>query len=100
MTNEAAEIRIKQSKDWRQRLDTILQEMKAQQAGEQDSRERHDGGRHLAISITHLEDSIMRHGMRMKAIDETNKGTAPNPYPESYNPANAQVEPTSEGLKL
>lgn len=33
-------------------------------------------------------------GMMLKEM-----GT-PNPYPESYNPENAVVEPTADGLKL
>lgn len=84
------EEKIIQSKDWRKRLDIILQEMKEQQKGEA----RGEDSRHLALSITHLEDSIMRHGMRMKELD------APNPYPESYNPQNTNVAPTADNLKL
>lgn len=97
MTNQKAETLVKQSKDWRKRLDQVLQEMKTEQLGD---KERHDSGRHLAISITELENAIMRQGMRMKEIEKTNPGAAPNPYPESYNPENAKVEPTADGLTL
>lgn len=90
------EAQIKQSKSWRQRLDEILQEMKA----EQKEAPRGESTRHLALSITHLEDAIMRQGMVCKAVNEENPGTAPNPYPDSYNPQNAKVEPTADGLKL
>lgn len=87
------EDQVKQSKSWRQRLDVILQEMKEQQKA--------DGGeRHLSLSITHLEDGIMRQGMRMKALNEQEPGAAPNPYPTSYDPSTAKVEPTADGLKL
>lgn len=88
--------KVQQSKDWRKRLDAILQEMKEQQRSEA----RGEDTRHLALSITHTEDAVMRQGMRMKAINETNPGAAPNPYPQSYNPDNAQVEPTADGIKL
>ena len=94
--SDGPEFTVIQSKTWRKRLDDILQEMKAQQKTEP----RGESGRHLALSITHLEDSIMRQGMRMKAIDEANPGSATNPYPESYNPENARVEKTADGLKL
>lgn len=90
------EFTIIQSKTWRKSLDDILQEMKAQQKTEP----RGESGRHLALSITHLEDAIMRQGMRMKAINEANPVSATSPYPESYNPANARVEKTADGLTL
>ena len=99
MDKTTAESRIKQSKDWRSRLDSILQEMKAQQAEERKG-PPHDSGRHLAIAVTAVEDGIMRNGMRMKEIDATNPGTAPNPYPSSYDPKSSTVEPTADGLKM
>ena len=51
-------------------------------------------GRSLALSITHLEDSIMRLGMCLKDLN------TPNPYPNSSNPTNTIIEPTADGLKL
>lgn len=92
--------RVTQSKSWRLRLDDILQDMKKQQAVELDCRCKDGSGRHLSLSITHLEDAIMRQGMRCKEIDAAAPGSAPNPYPESYNPASPVVEPTADGLKL
>lgn len=109
MTTAQAETRIKQDKDWRKRLDDVLHEMKQATDKPQSSpgcdsmqiNEKFTGsGRHRSLSITHLEDSIMRLGMDMKEVNESNPGSAPNPYPQSYNPENARVEPTSEGLKL
>jgi hypothetical protein len=88
------EEKIKQSKDWRQRLDVILQEMKTQQLDENEPGACRLGGRNLSLSITHLEDAIMRQGMRCKDLD------APNPYPTSYDPSTAKVEPTADGIKL
>jgi hypothetical protein len=87
---------VSQSKDWRQRLDDILQEMKEEQA----LGKRGEDARHLSLSITHLEDSIMRQGMRLKAIEEKFPGSAPNPYPSSYDKNNPTVEPTADGIKL
>lgn len=80
----AQDAAIVENKDWRQRLDGILQEMK----------EAVRKSRHRSLSITHLEDSIMRLGMDLKDI-----GT-PTPYPNSYNPKNTIVDPTADGLKL
>jgi hypothetical protein len=101
MNQQQAESSVKQSKGWRQRLDVILQEMKDQIKTErQQGGPPREQGRHLALSVTHLEDSIMRQGMRMKALDEEVKGAAPNPYPESYDPESSKVEPTSDNLKL
>lgn len=99
MKQTEAEDRIKQSKGWRQGLDVILQQMKDQIKTERQGPPTEDG-RHLALSVTHLEDVIMRQGMRMKCINEQSPGSAENPYPESYNPANAKVEPTADGIKL
>lgn len=75
---------IIQNKDWRKRLDVILQEIKEAQRK----------SRHRSLSITHLEDSIMRLGMDLKDL------AAPDPYPNSKNPANTTVEPTADGLKM
>lgn len=97
MDRNTAETKIKQSKGWRKRLDEVLQEMKAEQAKNKGPSEH---ARQLAISITELENTIMRQGMRIKGIEEACPGSAPNPYPESYNPDNAKVEPTADGLKL
>ena len=76
-------------KTFRQELDVRLQEMKTLQR-----RNVPLIGRSLALSITHLEDSIMRLGMCLKDLN------TPNPYPNSYNPTNTIIEPTADGLKL
>jgi hypothetical protein len=81
------------AKTLRKDLDHLLQEMKRQQSTTWKLFPV-PGGRHLALSITHLEDSIMRLGMVLKDI-----GT-PTPYPNSYNPENTIVDPTADGLKL
>lgn len=76
-------------KESRQELDSTLQKLKEIQNGKPDGI-----GRNLALSITHLEDSIMRLGMCLKDLN------TPNPYPNSYNPSNTIIEPTADGLKL
>jgi hypothetical protein len=76
-------------KTFRQELDAKLQGMKELQR-----RNVPLIGRSLALSITHLEDSIMRLGMCLKDLN------TPNPYPNSYNPTNTIIEPTADGLKL
>ena len=76
---------IVEDKQWRQTLDATLQQMK----------ESTFKSRNRSLSITHLEDSIMRLGMDLKEIN-----AGPAPYPNSYNPKNTIVEPTADGLKL
>lgn len=46
------------------------------------------------ISIRDLESCIMRQGMALKYIGN------PDPYPNSKDPSNTIVEPTSDNLKL
>src|ERR1044072_2295243 len=48
--------------------------------------------RERAISITKLQEAIMWLGMDLKRLNE------PNPYPDSYNPANTVIAPTADGL--
>lgn len=73
-----------EDKTWRVALDKTLQELKTSTK----SRER-------SLCITKLQEAIMWLGMDMKELAIT-----PNPYPESYNPTNAIVEKTADGLKL
>lgn len=46
------------------------------------------------LSIRDLESCIMRQGMTLKYIGN------PNPYPNSKDPSNTTVEPTSDNLKM
>lgn len=81
MTNDEA---IIENKKLRVELDTVLQKLK----------ESKRTSRNRSLSITHLEDSIMRLGMDLKDLN------TPTPYPNSYNPTNTIVEPTADNLKL
>jgi len=81
--NNSIEMEVKLDKQLRKDLDEHLQELKNLPS----SRER-------SLAITNLQQSIMWLGMDLKRLNE------PNPYPNSYNPDNATVEPTADGLKL
>lgn len=75
---------ITENKQFRVELDSVLQKLKTSART----------SRHRSLSITHLEDSIMRLGMDLKDL-----GT-PTPYPNSYKPENSIVDKTADGLKL
>lgn len=71
------------TKQRRVELDEVLQRLR-------DGRQ----SREKSLAITKLQEAIMWLGMELKAL-----GTE-NPYPNSYNPENAVVDPTADGLKL
>lgn len=75
---------IADTKRYRVELDTVLQKLKTDT---RKSRER-------ALAVTKLQEAIMWLGMDLKDLG------AQNPYPNSYNPSNAIVDPTADGLKL
>ncbi len=74
---------ITADKELRVALDIQLQRLKGLPA----SRER-------SLTITKLQEAIMWLGMDLKRL------AAPNPYPNSYDPTNAIVDPTADSLKL
>ena len=74
---------ILNDKQLRVDLDFSLQKLK----GCVSSRER-------ALAITKLQEAIMWLGMDLKRLGES------NPYPNSYKPENAVIDPTADGLKL
>lgn len=74
---------VKSNKRLRVELDEQLQKLKDLPR----SRER-------SLAITKLQEAIMWLGMDLKRLNE------PNPYPDSYNPSNAKIESTADGLKL
>jgi hypothetical protein len=100
MTKEEA---IIAAKTFRKDADELLQRMKLH-AGLLKSKEVFtseediiDVGEAIAqhtLSIRDLESCIMRQGMALKYIGN------PNPYPNSKDPSNTVVEPTSDGLKM
>lgn len=81
---------VTRAKELRVALDGYLQKLKEYR----DTLGRSDAARHASISVTAVEDAIMRLGMVLKEL-----GT-PNPYPNSYKPENTIVDPTADGLKL
>lgn len=89
---------IAATKQHRKDLDDVLQRLKFSTGENTTMLGRRSRERSLAI--TKIQEAIMWLGMDLKAINEESPGAAPNPYPESYNPASSKIEPTSEGLKL
>ena len=90
LTDHDAALEIRANKELRRDLDAQLQKLKLLRAS-----------RHRALAITHLEDAIMRLGMDLKRLAEENPAVAdPRPYPSSYDPSTARVEPTADGLRL
>jgi len=100
MTKEEAIIAAKQ---FRKDADELLQRMKEHRieimrhARAQPETSFEDSSEVIAqhtLSIRDLESCIMRQGMALKYIGN------PNPYPNSKDPSNTIVEPTSDGLKM
>lgn len=71
------------NKECRMAIDQVLQKVKSLPT----SRER-------SLTITKLQEGIMWLGMDLKRLGST------NPYPDSMNPSNANVEKTADGLKM
>ena len=65
-------------------MDAVLQQIKD---SPRKSRER-------SLVVTKLQEPIMWLGMDLKDLGSK------NPYPNSYQPGNAIVDPTADGLKL
>ena len=80
---ETTEENIIADKECRVEIDNVLQKVKSLQP----SRER-------SLAITKLQEGIMWLGMDLKRLN------AENPYPDSMNPENANVEPTADGMKM
>jgi hypothetical protein len=95
---------VSATKQHRKDLDEVLQRLKRDSdpwyAGERAPDYPIRVCRERSIAVTKLQEAIMWLGMDLKAIDEENPGTAPNPYPQSYDPASPVVEKTADGLKL
>lgn len=100
MTKEQSIIAAKQ---FRKDADELLQRMKEHRieimrhARAQPETSFEDSSEVIAqhtLSIRDLESCIMRQGMALKYIGN------PNPYPNSKDPSNTIVEPTSDGLKM
>lgn len=78
--------RIKEVKQCRKELDDTLQLVRLL-SGDDPSEE-------ISLVIVKIKEGIMWLGMELKRL-----GT-PNPYPHSYDPSNATVDPTADGLQL
>jgi hypothetical protein len=97
MTREQAIIAAKQ---FRKDADELLQRMKEHKTfltlspDFEVAEEKNEAIAQHMLSIRDLESCIMRQGMALKYIGN------PNPYPNSKDPSNTIVEPTSDGLKM
>lgn len=90
VTDALPQDQICNSKQLRVDIDVVIQDQKRLLTG---SRER-------SLTLTKLQEAVMWLGMDLKRISEANPESASNPYPNSYKPENAIVEPTADGLKL
>ena len=72
-----------ENKQLRKDTDDIIQRIKSLPS----SRER-------SLAITKLQEGVMWLGMDLKRLG------APNPYPNSKDPSNTNIEPTADNLKL
>lgn len=79
----ATETKIVTVKELRRELDASLQKVK----GLVRTRE-------VALAVTKIQEGIMWLGMELKELGN------PTPYPNSYDPSNAVVDKTADGLKL
>lgn len=83
---------IASTKQLRKELDATLQNLRKAELDRR-SRER-------SLALTKIQEAIMWLGMDLKAINDANPGSQPNPYPSSDDPASPRIEPTADGLKL
>jgi hypothetical protein len=94
---------VASTKQMRQDLDQVLQRLKIECGlkntppipveSQRNSRER-------SLAITKIQEAIMWLGMDLKAMHEEGVPATDNPYPKSYDPTSARIEPTADGLKL
>ena len=98
-TPQLVPIAVSQTKQWRKDLDAVLQAIKLGSdkgyTGVKPPNYFVRTSRERSLAITKVQEAIMWLGMDLK---DQNEGT--NPYPESYKPESAKIEPTADGLKL
>lgn len=103
MQNEI-ETHITQTKQARKDLDEVLQGIRRDSeklfTGIRAPDHAIRGSRERSLAVTKIQEAIMWLGMDLKAINEVSPGSAPNPYPLSYDPTSARIEPTADGLRL
>ena len=95
---------IAQTKQLRKELDAVLQNLRRDSEKGYTGIRTPDhlvrGSRERSLAVTQIQEAIMWLGMDLKAINEEEPGSNPNPYPHSYDPASPVIEPTADGLKL
>ena len=96
-------LHITSTKEHRRDLDGVLQRLKTDCGEKNPGSLLHNNqrrSRERSLAITKIQEAIMWLGMDLKAINEEQPGSSPNPHPHSYNPEAPAIEPTADGLKL
>lgn len=94
---------VAQTKDWRKRLDDVLQSVKH---GSDTNRERASsddtvrGSRERSLAVTKIQEAIMWLGMDLKAMREEGVPGCETPYPTSYDSSSPVIEPVADGMKM
>lgn len=103
----AKDIHIILDKELRRDIDGIIQRLKDAEKPRplsQPEAQQPDPGfrrsRERSLAITKLQEAVMWLGMDLKAINEEEPGSTPNPYPDSKDPSNTRIQPTADGLKM
>jgi hypothetical protein len=93
---------VSQTKQFRKDLDNVLQQLKLANDTQREKTIKCviRGSRERSLAITKIQEAIMWLGMDLKAQSKEGASECDNPYPQSYNPASQQIEPTADGLKL
>lgn len=92
MNQEIKDEIIIRCKTHRKAIDPIIQDVR--ETIEVLQKEKSKAGAEATLSLRSLQLGVMWLGMVMKELD------VPTPYPNSYDPSNAKVDPTADNLKL
>lgn len=90
---------IAQTKQLRKELDSVLQNLRRDSdkdfTGTRPPQHPLRSSRERSLALTKIQEAIMWLGMDLKSI-----GESPNPYPHSYDPKSAVIDPTADELKM
>ena len=95
-SNEVVPPVVAETKQFRKDLDAVLTRLREASEGPAP----HYSSRERSLAITKIQEAIMWLGMDLKHMKELGVAGVENPYPESYNPKSAAIEPTADGLSL
>lgn len=92
---------IRETKWLRQRIDSVIQELRAASGNGQRSPDCPTrSSRERSLALTKLQEAVMWLGIDLKAINEESPGACENPYPNSKDPSSTKIDPTADGLRL